>query len=322
MYRVSVIIPVHNAARFIGACLESLKEQTFKDYEVIVVDDASTDETVEIASKYAKVIKSLKNQGEGAVRNIGAREASGEILAFTDADVILPKDWLERLVNNFKMRNVSCVGGGYSGSVGNSFMEKFAYLELKYRRKELPEFVKTLVSNNFACLKSIFFECGGFPQEYKCEDLRLSFLIGRKYPILWDKNNGVFHHFKTKLTDYLKQQYFFGRDTVLSYLQYPEILSVKTHQGRGIYLETLFMFLGLLSIFLYWRIASVFFILVLLLNINLLHFLKKEGLGITRSLFVIFSRDVVCVFSFFSGAALYLKSFLKKKEKNDENTHP
>lgn len=177
-----MIIPAHNAENYIEKCLLSLNEQIFKDFEVIVVDDGSLDRTCEIASRYAKVIRSNNKLGEGAARNLGAQNAKGEILAFTDADVVLPKDWLAKIIKNMETHNVKCVGGGYAGSIGNSFMEMFAYLELAYRRKDMPEFVNTLVCNNFACSRDVFFEFGGFPEKFKCEDLRLSFEISKSIP--------------------------------------------------------------------------------------------------------------------------------------------
>lgn len=309
MPKVSVVIPAHNAANFIEKCLLSLEKQTFKDFEVIVVDDGSDDNTAQVASRFVRVIRSGKNLGEGAARNLGVREAKGEILVFTDADVVAPCDWLAKIVRNMQVHNVKCTGGSYRGSIGDSFMEKFAYLELAYRRRNMPKFVNTLVSNNFACTRDVFFEYGGFPEKFKCEDLRLSFQISRKYPIFWDKENGVYHHFKTSLIPYLRQQYYFGRDTVWSYCRYPEMLRWHTHQGRGIYFETILMFIALSGLPLFPALSVSELALILAMNFNFLVFLKKGHLPAIRSSFVILMRDVVCVLSIFSGILLCLKNY-------------
>lgn len=307
MPKISVIIPARNAGSCIEKCLLSLKAQTFQDFEVIVVDDASRDRTGEIARRYARVIKSEENSGEGAARNLGAQEAKGDILVFTDADVIAPSGWLAKILEDMQRYNVKCVGGGYCGCLGSSFMEKFAHLELVYRRRNMPQFVNTLVSNNFACSRELFFEFGGFPERFKCEDLRLSFLISRKYPVFWDKDNGVYHYFKTALGPYLRQQYYFSRDTVSSYCQYPEMLRNKTHQGRLIYLETVLMFISLLGFFYSPLTAILFILLILIANLDFLLFLKKEGLPVIRAFLVILLRDLTCVLSIFSGMLMCAK---------------
>jgi Glycosyl transferase family 2 len=86
----SVIIPTYNRARFLARALDSVFAQTFKDYEVIVVDDGSTDETQRYLKSLKTRISSLKqpNRGPGAARNVGAKYAKGEYLAFLDSDDI------------------------------------------------------------------------------------------------------------------------------------------------------------------------------------------------------------------------------------------
>ena len=97
-YAVSVVIPMYNAAEFVGECLESLLIQTFQDYEVIVVDDCSTDNSAAIVESYAprfdgrlKLTKTEKNSGGGGnvPRNIGIMLARGEYIQFLDADDML-----------------------------------------------------------------------------------------------------------------------------------------------------------------------------------------------------------------------------------------
>lgn len=98
--QVSIIIPVFNGARFISDAIDSIFRQTFQDFEVIMIDDGSTDETREIVSRYRGLIYHYQeNQGRPAARNTGLRHARGEYVAFLDADDIWNPDRLERGVN-------------------------------------------------------------------------------------------------------------------------------------------------------------------------------------------------------------------------------
>lgn len=95
----SVIIPTYNEYRDIGECLESLMHQSFKNFEVIVVDDGSTDRTVEIAKKFKVRIIKGKHKGPGFSRNLGAMQSKAKILVFVDADMTFEKDYLKNLLS-------------------------------------------------------------------------------------------------------------------------------------------------------------------------------------------------------------------------------
>ena len=85
---ISVIIPVHNGERYLGAAIESALKQTARPAEILVVDDGSTDRGAAIAASYGAMVRCLRqeNQGQAAARNLGVGEAKGDLLAFLDAD--------------------------------------------------------------------------------------------------------------------------------------------------------------------------------------------------------------------------------------------
>lgn len=95
---VSMIIPVYNEQESIEACLRSVQMQTYEPLEVIMIDDESTDNTVQIAQKFKVRLLRQEHQGPGAARNLGAREAGGEILVFADADMQVHPEYVEKLV--------------------------------------------------------------------------------------------------------------------------------------------------------------------------------------------------------------------------------
>lgn len=106
MYRVSIVIPVYNSAKSIEVCLDSIFLQSFTNFEIIFVNDGSTDGSVDIINKYLRnrgfkdfKLLSQKNSGPGMARNLGINNASCDLLAFIDSDDIWEKDHLLTLVN-------------------------------------------------------------------------------------------------------------------------------------------------------------------------------------------------------------------------------
>src|SRR5262249_38360540 len=92
---LSIVVPIYNVAPYLAACLESLAAQTFEDFEVVMVDDGSTDDSGEIAAGFAARddrfrLVTKANGGLGAARNTGIDHASGNFLAFVDSDDLIP----------------------------------------------------------------------------------------------------------------------------------------------------------------------------------------------------------------------------------------
>lgn len=102
MSKFSIIIPVYNVEKYLEKCLDSIKNQTYKDYEVIIVNDGTKDNSMDIAKKYDFKIINQKNQGLSAARNTGVKNATGDYLLFVDSDDYLEKDLLKELNKSLK----------------------------------------------------------------------------------------------------------------------------------------------------------------------------------------------------------------------------
>ena len=99
--KVTIIIPVYNEEKYLAYCISSIFSQSFKDFEIIIVDDGSTDRSNQIGRNFVKkgvLFLKQKHQGPGTARNLGAKKARGDILVFVDADMMLDKYFLEYLV--------------------------------------------------------------------------------------------------------------------------------------------------------------------------------------------------------------------------------
>lgn len=109
--KVSVVIPVYNEEAYIQTCLESLLEQTYKPFEILLVDNNCKDKTIDIAKGFPVTIVKEETQGMIPARNRGFNEAKGDIIARTDADAILPSDWIEKIIKKFSKEDVDAFTG-------------------------------------------------------------------------------------------------------------------------------------------------------------------------------------------------------------------
>ena len=206
MPTISVVIPVYNSADTIGMCLGSIFAQSYPRnyFEVIVVDDGSTDETASVARALAAAVKepltilSQANAGPAAARNAGIRAATGTIVAFTDADCVAAPNWLESLVHVFGQHpDVAGVGGPlYSAARSNTLVARYLLAADFYRHRTHGGAVDYLLTLNAAFLRSMLLDIGGFTERNQAwaEDADLSFrLVHSGYQLLLAQAGAVTH---------------------------------------------------------------------------------------------------------------------------------
>lgn len=116
--KISVIIPVYNIARFLPACLDSVASQTYRNLDIILVDDGSTDESGKICDSYAASDPRIRvlhkeNRGVSQARNDGMRMAEGEFISFIDSDDWVARETYEILLKAAKQYQADCVAGGF-----------------------------------------------------------------------------------------------------------------------------------------------------------------------------------------------------------------
>lgn len=295
---VSVVVPVYNGARCLPRCLESLQHQTHPRVEIIVVDDGSTDGTPDLVKPPVRLLRTGGRKGPGVARNIGARAAGGEVLFFTDADVVTPPDWIAKALKVRSEKGVKCGGGGYAGPVQDIFIEQFAHEELVWRRRKHQGYVETLVSNNLWCDRDLFLAKGGFPERYQAassEDMEFSWAVSRDHKLWWDPDNGVFHDFPDTVRGYLRQQVRFARDAVPMLLTQRGLWrGRRTHHGKQLYVEVALTGLGI--------VCPVLWLVVIGMNAPFLIKMGRErGAGFAaKALGMIFLRN----FAILWGATL------------------
>lgn len=118
---ISIIVPVYNVEEYLDECLDSIKRQTYKNIDVILVNDGSTDASKEICEKYCERdtrfrLISQTNQGQSVARNRGMQESTGEFIAFVDSDDVIKEDMLEQLMNQMATKNIDIVECWYTNN--------------------------------------------------------------------------------------------------------------------------------------------------------------------------------------------------------------
>jgi glycosyltransferase involved in cell wall biosynthesis len=164
--RISVIVPTYNEGGTIRKCLEALRNQTFKDYEIVVVDGHSKDNTVEVAKKYADKILFDEGRGAGAARNLAVRAVDSEIVAFVDGDTTVPKNWVETVDKVFKKGVVGA--GGPLFPEGGGLLDKliFSLCADLIRRISSALGSHQFSGANCAYSREAFLKAGGFREGF------------------------------------------------------------------------------------------------------------------------------------------------------------
>ena len=181
---VSVVIPVHNGAKTLEHCLAAVFRTLDASGECIVVDDGSTDDSVQIAKRFgARVVEALKRGGPASARNLGARAASGEILLFVDADVCVHEDTIARAVAAFADSSVDAVIGSYDFEPGEpNFLSQYKNLFHSFVHHHGRRNASTFWTGCGAIRRSVFFKAGGFPEHWRrpsVEDIEFGMAICR-----------------------------------------------------------------------------------------------------------------------------------------------
>lgn len=195
---ISVVIAVYNGGRTLGDCLRAIMASDYAPHEVVVVDDGSTDDTQAIAGTFpCRLIPMNGNCGAAAARNAGARAATGDIVLFIDADVVVMPATLRDIAGSFVDRpDISALFGSYRHDTrpGN-FCSQYKNLIHHYTHQTAQEDAATFWTGAGAIRREVFLREGGFDESYRAiEDIELGYrMYLARHRILLNKNVQVTH---------------------------------------------------------------------------------------------------------------------------------
>jgi len=211
---ISVVIPVRNGHGTIGRCLEAAFASTFADFEVVVADDCSTDDTAAIVERFprARLVRLLEHKGAAGARNAGAAVASGEILFFIDADCLLQRDAIAnaaRAMTGVDPRTV--VGGTYTlAAPGENFFGRFQSAFIHHSETKYVGAPDYIASHALVIRNETFRATGGFPERFMpiIEDVEYAHRLRRTgHKLVMDPSILVAHVFDFTLRRSLRNAF-------------------------------------------------------------------------------------------------------------------
>lgn len=276
-----MIVPVYNDEKYLEKCLESIFKSNYSDFEVIVVNDNSTDNSLNVAKRFPCRIIDLKtNKGVANARNVGAEAAEGDILLFFDSDVVLEEDTLLNFAKAHENPDIKIYQCQiHYCSLTPGFASQVIALHHNYLLSKMVPDTSYIQSFAFSIDKAVFFKIGGFNTDFKSaggEEFEIGeIILLHNYKMLLDQSFYVHHHFpdfKTRFKKLFKRSYIYGKIVLRR--------NFKLDKGYGTLKEGINAMLSLIGILAIC--ASLFFphtILIFFITV-VIHILFDRGLYI------------------------------------------
>ena len=263
--KYSIIVPVYNRPDEVDELLESLTQQTIKDFEVVIVEDGSIRPCKDVCEQYANILDlhyyAKENSGPGQSRNYGAERASGEYVIILDSDVVLPAGYLKAIDESLQQHPCEAFGGPdathpsftpVQKAISYSMTSFFTTGGIRGGKAKLDKFYPR--SFNMGIRRDVYLQLGGFSKMRFGEDIDFSYRIveaghmPRLFPDAW-----VWHKRRTDFRKFFRQVYNSGIARINLEKRHPGTMKL-VHL-----LPTVFTLgvMGLLLITLLWPIACV-----------------------------------------------------------------
>ncbi len=214
----SIIVPAYNGEKTLPDTLRSLFLLKHDFFEVLVIDDASTDKTAGIAhAAGARVVQLPENCGPATARNKGAQEAKYKTLLFTDSDVLVPNRLLDKLEEQFRKTKADAIQGTFSEVCPYAnFFSQYKNLYNRFVLNSLPDWIDTTFTSVTAVRRDAFLKSGGFDEKIRTASIE-DRTLGRNlckngFKILLDRTIEVIHNKKLTFWGFIKNQYRRSRD--------------------------------------------------------------------------------------------------------------
>ncbi len=240
---ISIVVPALNAERTIGRCLEALVHVDYprERHEIVLVDNASSDRTADIAKRYPVRYLVEERRGPSFARNRGIEASRGDIVASTDSDCLATTGWLRELVNAFADERVGGVAGEILAYPPQTPAERYAarirhLSPQRYLRRPVFPFA---VTANLAFRREVFDRIGlldvSSPRGGESTDLCTRFFRGTGLRLAYAPKAIVFHEHRSTTWEFVRQQWGYGRGHAYLYAKYRDDLQWTWRQAARVY---------------------------------------------------------------------------------------
>ena len=216
------------------------------EYEVILVDDGSSDDTAELARRFEVQVVVQENRGPATARNVGAKMAKGDVLVFTDSDCTLDVDFLKYMISPIESGDVVGVQGRYR-TKQTPFMARFGQVEIetRYKRMERTPFIDFIGTYAAAYQRDIFLGQGGFDTEFSMasgEDSEFSFALHRLgHKMIFESRAIVYHLHPESFRHYVRVKFYRGYWRARLYRKHPGKAVKDSYTPQSLKLQLLFV---------------------------------------------------------------------------------
>ncbi|MDD5755813.1 MAG: glycosyltransferase [bacterium] len=313
--QVSIVVPVYNAEKYISACLESLIKLSPAPGEIIIVDNNSSDNTVpeikniiKSSNSPAIVLTGEEIPGPAAARNKGASLATGEIIAFIDADCIAPPDWIRQIIMVFEADPlIDMMAGSGIALQCDTALARLMFLlrrKVQIRNAQWKSFNENFIfrsqgpvfaSMNLAVKKNVFVELKGYDADFHVstgEDIEFAMRALRQQKNISNcPHVVVYHNERNTLRSVLKQVYTYEVNDARNFKNYcqgelvinltAKVIRLNLRWGTGLFDKSVLIVYGLLPLLLIVQLVPLLLgITYYLLLVNLallLYFMRLES---------------------------------------------
>ena len=289
-FLISIIIPMKNEEANISRCLasiEKLKKNIFL-VEVIVVDNGSTDNGVEIARKLGAKVVINETLNVAGLRNYGASIAKGTVFAFLDADCEVDTHWLVNALVYFEDLGIAAVGSTPEAPKNGNWVER-SWSAFRTRREKSQQ-TAWINSSNFIVRRDVFHEVEGFSETLEtCEDVDIGYRISMKYSMIFDPNVRVIHYGEPRtLSEFYRKELWRGKNSFAGLKKHGFVLSEAKSLSIPIYYSIILLLL-LISLFIgNYFFTMLFFWILPAFVFSFLNFLKIRKFSFVVTLAVLF----------------------------------
>lgn len=267
MPRFSIIVPVYNRRNEVRDLLESLSHQTDKDFEVVLVEDGSSEPSDEIAKEYEDrvAVKYFykSNEGRSIARNYGMEHAEGDYFLFFDSDCVIPEHYIATLKAALDKKYTDCFGGPDAAhdsftdtqkAINYSMTSFLTTGGIRGGKVQLEKFVPRTFNMGFS--RKVWEKVGGFREMFS-EDIDMSTRIRQAgFSISLIRDAFVYHKRRTNLKLFCRQIYVFGMSRITLYILYPDSLKL-VHWLPAVFVMGVVAMLVLSLLFSWWFISPL-----------------------------------------------------------------